>query len=248
MASPASQTRPADRPFVLSNMAVSADGKIATGNRAVNSFGSARDHRHLYELRATADAILCGARTVEVPNVTLDAGDPRFERERRRRGLRPQPLAVVVSGSGRVNPQSAVFRARGEPPIVLVCERATATAIRRLGAVAREVACFGKDRVDLAAALRWLYQAHGVRRVVAEGGAELNGALLEADLVDEWHVTLCPVLVGGRDAPTLAGGAGIPRLIDAVRLAAPRVRRVGQELFLVYRRTTTERTDLPHKG
>jgi hypothetical protein len=41
-------------PFVFVNMAMAADGKIATANRAVHSFGSARDLNHLYELRATA--------------------------------------------------------------------------------------------------------------------------------------------------------------------------------------------------
>ena len=62
--SPKPKARTPKMPFVFINMAVTADGKIATANRAVHSFGSARDLEHLYELRATADAILCGARTV----------------------------------------------------------------------------------------------------------------------------------------------------------------------------------------
>ena len=53
----------APRPFVLMNMAMTADGKIATANRVVSSFGSRRDQEHLYELRATADAVMAGART-----------------------------------------------------------------------------------------------------------------------------------------------------------------------------------------
>ena len=62
---------PSARPFVLINMAMTADGRIATANRAVSSFGSERDHEHLLELRATADAVMCGARTVESSVVTL---------------------------------------------------------------------------------------------------------------------------------------------------------------------------------
>ena len=42
----------ASLPFVLVNMAMTADGKIATANRAVSTFGSQRDHNHLLELRA----------------------------------------------------------------------------------------------------------------------------------------------------------------------------------------------------
>lgn len=236
---------PRDRPFVLVNMAMTADGKIATANRAVNTFGSPRDQRHLYALRATADAILCGADTVNAPGVTLDAGGPRFERLRSRRGLAPQPLAVIVSGRGRVRPDAGVFTRRPRDlhnaPVVLVSNAAPADSLAALTAAGGEIRVFdaGKtmNTVDLASALAWLHRERGVHRLVAEGGAALNGALVEADLVDEWHVTLCPVLAGGRHAPTVAGGHGLPRLADAPRFLPPDIRRSGDELFLVFRRS-----------
>src|SRR5208282_6737629 len=65
-------------PFVFVNMAMTADGKIATANRAVHSFGSPRDLEHLYELRATADAVMCGARTVEMSKTILGTGGAKF--------------------------------------------------------------------------------------------------------------------------------------------------------------------------
>ncbi len=58
-------------PFVLINMAMTADGKIATANRAISSFGSAHDREHLLELRATADAVMTGARTADLNPVNL---------------------------------------------------------------------------------------------------------------------------------------------------------------------------------
>ena len=61
------------RPFVLINMAMSADGKIAPAHRRFVAFGSRRDHANLLALRATADAVMCGARTVDSAAVTLDA-------------------------------------------------------------------------------------------------------------------------------------------------------------------------------
>jgi 5-amino-6-(5-phosphoribosylamino)uracil reductase len=58
-------------------------------------------------------------------------------------------------------------------------------------------------------------------------------AFLEADLLDELRLTLCPVLIGGRTAPTPVGGPGRPlsgrrmlRLVD--------VAQTGDELFLHY--------------
>ena len=59
--SPKAKVRSHKLPFVFVNMAMTADGKIATANRAGSSFGSARDREHLLQLRATADAVMAGA-------------------------------------------------------------------------------------------------------------------------------------------------------------------------------------------
>ena len=69
-------------PFLLINMAMTADGKIATANRAVSTFSSKRDFDHLLELRATADAVMSGARTVAQEGVNLGPGPARFRRLR----------------------------------------------------------------------------------------------------------------------------------------------------------------------
>jgi len=62
--------RKAALPFVFLNLAMTADGKIATANRRYSSFSSAQDKRHMMELRATADAVMSGARTVDLNAVT----------------------------------------------------------------------------------------------------------------------------------------------------------------------------------
>lgn len=226
---------PRRRPFVIVNMASSADGKIATANRAVNSLGSPADHEHLYELRATTDAILCGARTVNQPGVTLDSGAPEFIRRRERRQLSPQPIRVVVSGRATLSPDATVFSTPGAPVIVLTTEAAPARALKALRNRNTEIRCFGKSTVDLKAALAWLACEHGVRRLVCEGGAELNDAMFREGLIDELHLTLCPKVIGGREAPTISDGSGVPLLGQASSLELQRTRRVGDELFLVYR-------------
>ncbi len=217
-------------------MAMSADGKIATTNRTVSSFGSARDHDHLLALRATADAVMAGARTIAAHPVDLGPGPGRFRRLRLRRGLAAYNLRVIVSGRGRVPPQARVFERRFSPVIVLVSSRASPAARRRLRAVGAHVKVCGRAGVNLAAALRWLRARWGVKRLVCEGGGELNAAMFRADLVDEVHLTVCPLLFGGRTAPTIAEGPGAARLADARRFRLVSARRVGDELFLVYRR------------
>lgn len=224
------------RPFVLVNMAMSADGKIATANRAVSTFSSARDHGHLYELRATADAVMSGARTVDLNNYTLGPGTERFRKLRLRRGLAEYNLRVIVSGSGSVNPRAEIFRHRFSPILVLTSARAHANALKRLRAVADAVHVSGAEEVDFPAALRWLRREWKVKRLLCEGGGELNNALYRAGLVDELHLTICPRLIGGRAAPTIADGLGFARLADAFQLRLAVTKRIGDELFCVFSR------------
>jgi riboflavin-specific deaminase-like protein len=222
---------------VLINMAITADGKIATANRAISTFSSPRDHAHLLELRATADAVMAGARTVEAGAITLNAGGARYEALRRARGLEPQNLRVIVSGTASINPRAHAFRYQGSPLIVLTSARA---AHRRLAALQRagphvHIHVCDDTGIDLPAALRWLRAQWGVRRLVCEGGARLNAAMLAAELVDEVHLTLCPLIFGGRGAPTIADGPETPRLADATSFQLISRRVVDAEAFLVYR-------------
>lgn len=222
-------------PFVYINAAVTADGKLAPANRRFVPFGSRRDQRLLLELRAQADAVMAGARTVDLMPVNLGPGPAEYRRLRLKHGLAEYNLRVVVSGSGTLNPRARLFRSRFSPIIVLAGGRAPERNLRRLRRVADEVQVFGEKGLDLTAALRWLREKRGVKRLLCEGGGELNAGLFEAGLVDEIHLTICPLIFGGRTAPTLADGRGVEGLAQATRLRLKSFKRAGDELFLVYR-------------
>ena len=223
------------RPFVLINMAMSADGKIAPPHRSFVAFGSRRDHANLLALRSTADAVMCGARTVDSAPVTLDAGGAAYERRRLRGGLAKQNLRIVVSGSGSVDPGAAIFRHPGSPLIVLSSGQAPKSRLAKLKRLADCVKVCGKNRVALAQALGWLRREWAVKRLLCEGGGELNFELLRLGLVDELHLTICPTIIGGKDAPTIADGDGFARLAKAANLKLTRQRVVGDELFTTWR-------------
>lgn len=220
------------RPFVFLNMSMTADGKIASANRAVTSFGSPRDLQHLYELRTQADAILCGARTVEQSHATLGNGGEKFRRQRLRAGRSEYPLRILVSGSGTLSSQAEIWSHRFSPIIVLITTRAR-PHLRRLRSLADQVWISGQDEIDFPSILSRLWTEFGVQRLLGEGGGAVNDALFRADVVDELHLTICPLLLGGRSAPTLSDGLGFPTLARAARFQVTRHRRVGQEQFLV---------------
>ena len=224
-----------DRPFVLINMAMSADGKIAPAHRRFVAFGSRRDHANLLALRATADAVICGARTVDSAPMTLDTGGAVYERRRQRAGLAKQNLRVVVSGSGSVDPQAVVFQ-RGESPIIVLASgRAPKSRLAKLKRLADCVKVCGKNSVALRQALGWLRREWAVKRLLCEGGGELNFELLRLGLVDELHLTVCPRIIGGRDAPTIADGEGFARLAKVTKLELTGQRRTAGELFTTWR-------------
>ena len=215
-------------------MAMTADGKIATANRAVHTFGSARDLRHLYELRATADAIISGARTVEISESIMGNGGETFRRLRGKNGRAEFPLRLIASGSGTLDPAAKIFKQRFSPIIILTTQRASKKKLALLRGVADEVKIFGETEIDFTAALRWLRAGKKVRRLLSEGGGELNDALFRAGLVTEIHLTICPKIFGGRLAPTIADGIGWPKLSLATPFSLASMQLKSGELFTVF--------------
>lgn len=222
-------------PFVYLNVAATADGKLAPSSREFLPFPSKRDHDHLLELRTGADAVISGARTVDLAPINMGPGSAKYRRIRLKKGLAEYNLRVVVSGSGSLDPKSEIFKHRFSPIIVLVSERAPKAKLKRLEALADEVKVCGEKEIDFMFALRWLREKWRVKRLLCEGGGKINDALLRAGLVDEVHVTLCPIIIGGRNAPTMADGRGASTLAAASQLKMRSMKRIGDELFLVYR-------------
>src|SRR5271170_1305263 len=110
-------------PFVFLNLAITADGKINTANRSVPSFGSPRDREHMLELRAIADAVMSGARTVDSNPINMGPGPLKYRRLRLKRGMSEFNLRVIASGSGSVDPAAEIFKHTFSPIIVLATPR-----------------------------------------------------------------------------------------------------------------------------
>src|SRR5215831_16941860 len=87
-------------PFVYINVATTADGKLAPATRKFVPFSSKRDQRLLLELRTRADAVMAGARTVDLMPVSLGPGPEKYRRMRLKNGLAEYNLRVIVSGFG----------------------------------------------------------------------------------------------------------------------------------------------------
>lgn len=171
------------RPWVGICMVASIDGSIAVDGTSAQ-LSSPTDTAVLAQLRRTADAILVGAGTVR------DEGYGPPQKSGQRIG--------VVTNSGRLDYDSELFTC-GAAFVVTGGDFDVPDHVDVLRA--------GRGDVDLAEALRLFPQFAGdCGFVQAEGGAALNGALLDADVVDEINLNTSPAVFGA-DGPRLTNGA-----------------------------------------
>ena len=210
---------PAGRPWVLVNMVATADGATAVAGRS-GPIGGPADRAVFDSLRAAADVVLVGAATARAENY-----GPAKSRPDGTTG----PRIAVVTRSGDLDPGARLFA--GGEPLVLTCAACPPGRRSALAEVA-EVVVAGDDDVDLPLALAALAERE-MRVALCEGGPSLNGQLVAADLVDEWCLTLSPLLAGG-DAKRPAVGRPAPGGIVALRL--DRVLEADGLLFLRYLR------------
>jgi 5-amino-6-(5-phosphoribosylamino)uracil reductase len=207
---------------VVSNTAISLDGRINTREGRFAFFGSARDHARMSGLRAGADAVLVGGATFRNwPHPSLpDAGD--------RARLRGRPWNVVVSRTLDL-PLAPDFLA--EPAIrPLFLTRAASLRGRAFPAEAEAWPGPGDD-LPVAWILAQLAR-RGVERLLVEAGGDLLFQFLGADAIDEMYLTLCPLVIGG-PAPSLADGPGFD-LASAPRMRLVSAEPEGDEVFLHY--------------
>ena len=221
------------RPFVTANFAITADGRISTRNHTPSDFSSAADKRRLLELRAACDAVLVGARTLAADTMTLGLPAEDLRAARSDRGLPEMPLRVIATNTGRISAENRVFTSGLHPAVVFSTRRMSTRTCTSLAGVC-DLFIHLADSVNLAAMLATLREEYRVKRLVCEGGGTLFKALLAADLVDELHLTLCPLVFGGAKAPTLSGVAGdwLPKS-TCLRLAE--MIPVGAECFTRWR-------------
>ena len=199
-----------NRPFVFINVAMTADGKIDTFRRTGAAISSAGDKERVDRLRAGADAVMVGGRTLldEDPKLTVKSETLRAERVEC--GLSPNPIKVGVVTEARLRPNSD-FLTAGPANIVIFTTRWTSKHhVSLLKSLGVDVYVDDSEKVNLPKALETLKQI-GVGRLMVEGGATLNFELLRLGLVDEVTAYIAPMIFGGAAAPTLAAGPGLER-------------------------------------
>lgn len=205
---------------------MTADGKIATknGNSAISSNV---DLRRVHQLRNSADVIMVGISTVlaDDPQLTVRFGTTGSK----------SPARVIVDSTGRIPSNSKILKKASElNTIVATSNRISFENIRRIESTGAKVLVAGRNKVELRKVFR-LLEKMGHKKILVEGGGELNWSVLRLGIVDELIITISPRIVGGRSAVTLVEGEGCDRMSEGIPLKLRDVRRnANGEMTLFY--------------
>jgi 5-amino-6-(5-phosphoribosylamino)uracil reductase len=220
-----------DRPFVLLSCAMSLDGYIDDASDVRLVLSGADDLDEIDELRAGSDAILVGAGTIRADNPRLLLRSQARRAARVARGAQPDPVRVVLTASGDLDPSARIFTTGDTARIVYAASPAVADLAERLADRA-DVVDAGEP-LDLTSVLADL-ASRGIERLMVEGGSSVHTSFLTAGLADELRLAIASFFVGDGAAPRFVGDGRFPwRPGTPAQLTG--VRQVGNDVVLTYR-------------
>lgn len=243
-----------DRPYVIGNFVSTLDGVVSfevpgqSGGGDIGGFNEA-DRFIMGLLRASADAAIIGSGTLrEVAQGHLwlaehvyPNGRDQYARYRRQRLNKPRPpLNVIVSGSGAVDLQKAVFRTPGVSALILtsasgkeVLERHGVAALTSTKVREMET---NEGKIAPASILKLLREEFSVKLLLHEGGPILFGDFVAHRCVDELFLTVAPQLAGRdikRQRPgVISGAAFLPETAPWLRIVS--VKQSSDHLYMRY--------------
>jgi len=182
------------RPLIRSKMAMSMDGRTAMASGESQWITGEDARRDVHLLRARSSAILTGIATVLADDPSLNA---RVDQSVYTQSEYLQPTRVVLDSSLRMPPSAKMLSVAGRT-IIFTCNNDVAK-IEQLNNCGAEVFVVdsNKGQVELVAVMSQLAKLE-INEVMVEAGARLNGALIEAGLIDELIVYMAPILMGDK--------------------------------------------------
>jgi diaminohydroxyphosphoribosylaminopyrimidine deaminase/5-amino-6-(5-phosphoribosylamino)uracil reductase len=223
-------------PWVIAKWAQSVDGRVATRTGQSQWISSDRSRRRVHRLRERVDAVITGLGTARFDDPLLTA---RLGRPPRRVARR-----VVIDTDLDLPADSRMALTAVQAPVTVCCMNELKNSAylrpRREALESRGVEIMGvrsdSRRLDLDVMLAQLVTSYDATSVLIEAGPGLLGSFFEFDLVDEAVVYIAPLLLGDELARSAATGRTVPSLSGGRNFRLVRVKRIGDDVELVYRR------------
>ncbi len=202
------------KPFIVSKLAQSLDGKIATktGKSQWITNHWARSYGHY--LRSIYDGILVGIGTILADNPMLTCRVDRDGHDEPH-----QPTRIILDSQGRIPLTARVVTDKTTKTLVVTtdqCPDAKKAGLEEAGV--QVLISPAKDgHVDLPAAMDLLGQA-GIHSILVEGGASVQGSFFDEKLVDKVYAFIGNKVIGSADSLPAVTGKGIDDLEETIPL------------------------------
>ena len=195
--------------YVILNAAMSIDGKIST-RKNDSAISSKLDLVRVHKLRSTVDGIVIGISTV------LE-DDPMLNVRYSTTGMK-NPTRIIIDSKARIPLNSRIIDSSNKiQTIIAVTHNASSRKIKEIQKKGAQVLVYGNGKVNLRNLFQQL-EKMGLKKIIVEGGGEINWSVLKLGLVNELVVTISPVVIGGRDAKTLVEGMGFTNISDGIKM------------------------------
>ena len=218
------------RPYVVVNVAMSADGKLSTRERRQVKISGSQDFNRVDRLKAGCDAVMVGIGTVLADDPSLTVKGEECRNHRKNRGVEEHPVRIVVDSRARIPLEASILHKGSGLRIVAVSHRAEPEKVTALAEYATVIMA-GERSVDLGTLMDELAKMD-IQRIMVEGGGELIAGLIREGLVHEIYTFIGNLVIGGKDAPTLADGEGFLEEKDFCRLTLIGTHRIGNGILL----------------
>ncbi|MBE9222499.1 RibD family protein [Cyanobacterium stanieri LEGE 03274] len=223
-------------PHTTAILAMSADGKISPHSGTPARFSSPQDLKHLEEQISLCDAILFGANTLRAYGTTLTIKQPHLLAQRKNRQQTPQPINIVCSSSGKLD-QNYRFFDQPVKRVLLTTQKGKENWLNNINKNQKQILFddyliseHNQEKINWQQIFNHL-KAIKINHIAILGGGEIIASILAENLINDLWITLCPVILGGNQAPTPVGG--IP-LESPLGMKLKEIKKIEQELFLHY--------------
>lgn len=217
------------RPFIRLKTAMSLDGRTAMENGQSQWITGPAARAQVQKLRAQSCAILTSINTVLLDNPGLTVRDeeivalPHFK----------QPIRVILDSQLRMPLSAKLLTLSGDVWIyTCVNDLEKINLLQTIGAQVFVMPQLGQH-IDLNSVMQHLAQQK-INEVLVEAGSILNGAFLQANLVDEWILFVAPKILGDK-ARALCALPGVSELSQAINLEIKQHFQIGEDYCYVYR-------------
>jgi len=212
-------------PFCTLKTAMTLDGKIATIENASKWISGEDSRRYVHELRQKYSAVMAGINTVLYDDPLLNI--------RRVQKKSKDPLKIIVDSTGKIPLEANVLKINPQLVIIATTEKIKITKKQDLERMGVQVLiCPGKDgKVDMGYLMVSLGKM-GIDSVMLEGGSTIAFSALMDGVVDKVICFIAPKIIGGADAPSPVGGAGLPGMDDAIGVKDWKFRKMGSDILI----------------